>query len=76
MHASFEKAKATVNFAKSITIPKASDQLQIVTDGAVKDPGVGATLYVTHWKAATPHVKRTFMNSENTHGRNLFQTKL
>ena len=47
LRASFEKAKITVNSANSIVIPKASDQLWIVTDGAVKEPGLGATLYVT-----------------------------
>jgi len=30
----------------SITIPKPSDQLWLVTDGAVKYPGLGSTLYV------------------------------
>ena len=47
LRASFENARQTVNSAKSITIPKAEDQLWIVTDGAVRDPGIGATLYVT-----------------------------
>ena len=31
---------------KSITIPQPDDQLWLVTDGAVKNPGLGATLYV------------------------------
>ena len=31
---------------RSITIPKPSDQLWVVTDGAVKSPGLGSTLYV------------------------------
>ena len=30
-----------------ITIPQPDDQLWIITDGTFKDPGVGATLYLT-----------------------------
>ncbi len=30
-----------------MTIPKLDDQLWIVTDGALRDPGLGATMYVT-----------------------------
>jgi len=31
---------------KSVTLPKRSDQLWIVTDGSVTKHGIGATLYV------------------------------
>lgn len=44
---SFEKAQKSLNNARSITLPRATDQLWIVTDGAVRSPGIGATLYVT-----------------------------
>ena len=44
---SFSKAKECLNSNKTITLPKPSDTLWIVTDGAVKDYGLGATLYVT-----------------------------
>lgn len=30
-----------------MTIPRPDDQLWIVTDGALRDPGLGATMYVT-----------------------------
>ena len=47
---SFSDAKAQLAKNSSITLPKNNDQLWIVTDGAVRDPGVGATLYVTREK--------------------------
>ena len=30
-----------------MTLPRPEDQLWIITDGALRDPGIGATLYVT-----------------------------
>ena len=42
----FRKAQEALRHCKTITLPKASDQLWIVTDGSVKQHGLGATLYV------------------------------
>ena len=47
LHSSFTKAKNKLSNTSSIVLPKPSDQLWIVTDGALRDPGIGATLYVT-----------------------------
>lgn len=44
---SFLKAQHAVKSPHCITLPRPDDQLWIVTDGAVRDPGIGATLYVT-----------------------------
>ncbi len=43
----FQVAQTGLKSAKTITLPRPSDQLWVVTDGAVKDHGLGATLYVT-----------------------------
>ena len=43
----FMNAQQSLKSNRSITIPKASDQLWIVTDGSVTKHGIGATLYVT-----------------------------
>ena len=43
---SFTHAQDGLKHHKSVVLPKPSDQLWIVTDGAVKNHGVGATLYV------------------------------
>ena len=45
--ASFRKAQAALSAARTISLPIPSDQLWIVTDGALRNPGIGATLYVT-----------------------------
>ena len=47
LRAAFHSAQNALSSALTITLPKPEDQLWIVTDGAVKDPGLGATLYVT-----------------------------
>jgi hypothetical protein len=44
---SFSHAQASLKSCKSITLPKPSDQLWIVTDASVKQRGLGSTLYVT-----------------------------
>lgn len=44
---SFSNAQKMLASNKSITLPKSSDQIWIVTDGSVKEKGMGATLYVT-----------------------------
>ena len=48
LRASFRKAQAALSTARTISLPIPSDQLWIVTDGALRNPGIGATLYVTH----------------------------
>ena len=44
---SFSNAQKALSTAQTVTLPKPDDQLWIVTDGAVRNPGIGATLYVT-----------------------------
>ena len=43
----FLKAQRFLSSSKTITIPRASDQLWIVTDGAMQPQGLGSTLYIT-----------------------------
>ena len=47
LRAAFRSAQNALSSAHTITLPRPEDQLWIVTDGAVWDPGIGATLYVT-----------------------------
>ena len=47
LRASFNKAQTALTSAHTISLPIPSDQLWIVTDGALRKPGIGATLYVT-----------------------------
>ena len=47
LHDCFVKAQAFLSSTKTITIPRPSDQLWIVTDGAMQPQGLGSTLYVT-----------------------------
>ena len=47
LHASFSKAQDALSSTRSITLPRPSDHLWIVTDGSMKKYGLGATLYVT-----------------------------
>ena len=44
---SFSRAQKAVTSHQSIHLPRPTDQLWIVTDGAVKEPGIGATLYIS-----------------------------
>lgn len=44
---SFSKAQKALTSHQSIHLPRPTDQLWIVTDGAVKKPGIGATLYIS-----------------------------
>ena len=44
----FAASQAALSKCRVITLPLPSDQLWIVTDGAVKEPGLGSTLYVSH----------------------------
>ena len=43
----FAAAQTALSTNCQITLPRPTDHLWIVTDGAVKKPGIGATLYVT-----------------------------
>lgn len=47
LRTAFRSAQNALSSALTITLPRPEDQLWIVTDGAVRDPGKGATLYVT-----------------------------
>ena len=47
LHTTFRNAQQALATARTITLPKPDDQLWIVTDGAVRKPGIGAALYVT-----------------------------
>ena len=47
LRTAFRCAQTALLSALTITLPRPEDQLWIVTDGAVRDPGIGATLYVT-----------------------------
>ena len=47
MLSAFAKVKEAFASNRTIHLPRPSDQLWIVTDGAVKFPGIGATLYIT-----------------------------
>ena len=43
----FQQAKTKFVSINSMFLPRTNDQLWIVTDGALKSHGIGATLYVT-----------------------------
>ena len=47
LRTSFRNAQAALSTTHTISLPRPDDQLWIVTDGAVRKPGIGATLYVT-----------------------------
>lgn len=47
LHVHFANAQNLLKTHKAIILPRASDQLWIVTDGSVVRHGIGATLYVT-----------------------------
>ena len=42
----FKRAKDKLHSRKTITLPRSTDELWLVTDGSVKECGLGATLYV------------------------------
>ena len=42
----FKRAKDKLQTRKTITLPRSTDELWLVTDGSVKQCGLGATLYV------------------------------
>lgn len=43
----FQRAQQALQDTKTINIPHSKDTLWIVTDGALRNPGIGATLYVS-----------------------------
>ena len=47
LRASLHKIQAALSTARTISLPIPSDQLLIVTDGVLRQPGIGATLYIT-----------------------------
>ena len=47
LQTAFAAAQTALSTNCQITLPRPTDHLWIVTDGAVKKPGIGATLYVT-----------------------------
>ena len=47
LQTTFAAAQTALSTNCQITLPRPTDHLWIVTDGAVKIPGIGATLYVT-----------------------------
>lgn len=44
----FAASQKMLSTARPITLPQSEDQLWIATDGAVKDAGLGAKLYITN----------------------------
>ena len=47
LRSSFNDDQSALSSNRTISLPTPDDQLWIVTDGAVRKPGLGATLYVT-----------------------------
>ena len=47
LNSMFKQAQESLGSCQSITLPRPTDQLWIVTDGSVKNHGIGSTLYVT-----------------------------
>jgi hypothetical protein len=54
----FTSAQNALTHTRTITLPRPDDQLWIITDGAVKRHGLGATLYVT--RDGKPHLAGFF----------------
>ena len=47
LQSAFQRAQKSLTSTRTITLPRPDDQLWLVTDGAVRKPGIGATLYIT-----------------------------
>ena len=47
LYQKFDSAQKALSTHKSITLPRADDQIWIVTDGSVTRQGIGATMYVS-----------------------------
>ena len=54
----FNNAQKTLASNRVITLPRADDLLWIVTDGAFRNPGLGATMYIT--RSGKPHLAGFF----------------
>ena len=46
LHEAFSRAQKALFDTRTIVLPRSDDQLWIITDGTVRKPGIGATLYV------------------------------
>lgn len=47
LHTAFCNAQEALSASRTITLPKPEDQLWVVTDGAIREPGIGVTLDVS-----------------------------
>ena len=47
LHTAFHNAQEAHSASRTITLPKPEDQLWLVTEGAIREPKIGATLYVS-----------------------------
>lgn len=47
LHVAFRACQDALSSPRTITLPHPSDQIWIVTDGAVRNHGIGSTMYVT-----------------------------
>ena len=47
LRSSFYEAQSAISKSRTTPLPSPDDQLWVVTDGAVRNSGIGATLYVT-----------------------------
>ena len=47
LHSAFDEAQRVLSSPRTITLPRPTDQLWLVTDGSVKKHSIGSTLYVT-----------------------------
>ena len=56
----FQESQKAVHTNEIINIPQESSQLWIVTDGAVRKPGIASTLYTTEHENAKPKVAGYF----------------
>jgi len=56
----FENAQKALSTATPITLPRASDQLWIVTDATVAMPGMGSTLYIMRNNSKKPQIAGFF----------------
>jgi len=65
--ACFNNVKECLKSTKIIHIPKRSDHLWIVTDGAVKSSGIGATLYITRSDKNRPLLAGFFSSKLKQH---------
>lgn len=54
----FSGAQTALRTQRSVVLPRSSDQLWIVTDGSVKERGIGATLYIS--RGGTTHLAGFF----------------